>query len=219
MVLDAYKTTHKYNTKLNNNFRDFGAIQLAKAMEADLGPDGLFDHEKFNDPVYGKKVAEKVGQAMGTFTKQFAGSNLNPNNAEDAMKLQSLSYGLFGFNTKDSTDYFNQAGDQTSVAGFGSHLQQRTAMGHMASKRSENAATHLTKDDKAAVIAETGIGPKIYADRLTSVDDLSEIMGTYMANDGSVPNSFLRGKHYAKDNLEGRISTDTRALAGHDLRA
>ncbi len=217
MALDAYKAAHKYNTKLSNNFRDFGTLQLAKVMEADKGPDGLFDYEKFNDQKYNKEVSAKIGKAMGAFTKQFAGSGLNPDDAEDAMKLQSLSYGLFGFNTTDAAEYFNQAGDQASVAGFGSHLQNRTAMGHMASKRSENANTHLSMDDRDAVIAETGIANKVYAERITETD-LGEIMGTYMSNDGSVPNGFLRGKHYAKESLEGRISLDTGALGNGNLR-
>jgi|APSaa5957512622_1039677.scaffolds.fasta_scaffold94274_1 hypothetical protein len=218
MALDAYKTAHKYQDKVNKNIQDFGALQVGKIMEGELDSRGMFDYEKFNDPKYNKKMALKIGQKMGAFAKQFVKSGLDPNNSEEAMDLERVSYGIFGFGANDTESYFNRAGDSTSIAGLGSYLQQNTAMGHMASEAAKRTKLNLSEDDKEAVINETGIRSKIHVERLRSKDDLAEIMGTYMSNDGAVPNSFLRGKHYARDNLEGRISTDTSALAGRELR-
>lgn len=191
MSVQSYKTARKNAIKVNATIRH-GIIQVYNQLVEDTrGEDGLIDPTKFNDSDYNAKAAKKADKGMLKFTKDFSGSGLSLDKAEDVMKLQSLQMAI-GVDKAAIQGYLNQAGDQASVSTYMGHLAQRTNFGYFERQRTESPKAEITEADKDAVLKETGLEGRINKD---AIDErgLQALMEHYMDSGEQVSPAFLRG--------------------------
>ena len=213
MGADQYLAAWNYQKRVNDSVTEqVVELWLQASKDTKEGDDLLPNYNKITRTSEAHQAAEKFTRGMLEFTR-LMGADLDPDDPEQAMRLDSMAYGLFGFRQSHIQTFFEQHGKDMNPLELLNYLGRSTAYGHMQSTRFEGARQYISEDDKDEILAKTGVADRVHKERL-SEDDLVDIINEFASNDGAMKNSFFQGKHWTQ--AGSRLILPSTAILGAD---